>query len=184
MRLRDVFSGRWVKSAEKQPRRGRKALLYFSSFCVCFALGGYFVGVDNLAGKELHAVNVAEAAVIPVVMPSKVDEMKRDVLDRLSKCESGGLASETGIDTIDTNNKVSYGVFQFQKATVQYYWQKMTGEKISGKEAILIALDDVKARELASWIIFETDAGSAKDWVRCSHRDDLTTLVEFIKAHE
>jgi hypothetical protein len=47
-----------------------------------------------------------------------------------------------------------------------------------------MALDDAKARELAAWVIFETDAGSGKDWFNCTNWHDLDTLVDFIKSHE
>ena len=159
----------------------------FWALMVCIILPFLHMGVtaflDSIIGKELTYIASPRAEAAEIA-PDKIEEMKGDVLDRLSKCESGGKDSKNGIDTIDTNNKVSYGIFQFQKSTVQHYYKKMTGNEISGKDAILLALDDEKSRQLAKWIIFETDNGSGKDWFNCTKWNDLDTLVKFIKSHQ
>lgn len=128
--------------------------------------------------KELHYV--APKAEAAEITPSKIEEMKADVLNRLEKCEN---PSKKPI-VFDSNGVASVGQFQWQPHSFQHYWEKMTGEKITEKEAVIKALDDATARRLASYVIFETDKGSAKDWVNCTKWHDLGTLVEFIKAHE
>ena len=111
---------------------------------------------------------------------STVDEMKADVLDRLAKCENPNQKPIV----FDTNGVASVGQYQWQPHSFQYYWKKMTGEMLSEKDAVVYALDDAKARQLAAFVIFETDAGSGKDWVNCTKWHDLDTLVGFIKSHE
>lgn len=139
-----------------------------------------------LSPVELHAFNTAEAAEIQGLkgdrLDQKIAELKGELLDTLAKCESGGRSSESGIIVWDTNNKPSLGEYQFQVATVQHYVSILWKEKITGRDAILIALDPEKSRQLASDIIFTTKNGVAKDWVICSRNNGLQTKVDFINS--
>jgi hypothetical protein len=121
----------------------------------------------------------AEAA--EIVEPDKIEAMKADVLDRLQKCESGG--KEVSI-VFDSNSKPSVGNFQWQPHSFIHYYQKQHGVKLTERQAVIKALDDNEARALASYVIFETDKGVAKDWFNCSKWHGLQTLVDFVKAHD
>jgi hypothetical protein len=177
--LRD-FKGRFARQS-----RAKKVLLVLAIAFWSIPLIGQFTGdfqwIADVVAPEVRAVNsfagVAEAA---EVTPSTLEAMKGDVLDRLGQCEN---PKQKPI-VFDTNGIASVGQYQWQPHSFQYYWQKMTGEKLSEKNAVIYALDDAKARELASWVIFETEKGSGADWVNCTAWHDLDTLVEFIKAHE
>lgn len=137
--------------------------------------------------NEVSVTNTVMPVFIPqkveaaVTLESKVESLKDDVLNQLAACESGGKKEEDGITILDTNGVGSYGAFQFQRKTVMFYHEKMTGEKINGRDAIILALTPDKARELAKYIIFETKAGVANDWVNCSRIHDLQTQVDLIK---
>lgn len=166
--------------------KARKWPLYLALVSGAIILGGqatdhYGFIADIIKPVELHYMK-AEAAELPPT-PDTIEKMKGDVLDTLAKCESGGKKSEEGIDTIDTNNKVSYGRYQFQKATVQYYHKRLYAKEISGKDAILLALDDERARELAGAVIFGTENG-LDNWINCTAWHDLDTLVTLIKKYE
>lgn len=126
----------------------------------------------------------AEAAEIIITSNSAdtIQEMKDGVLDQLKKCENPNADNVPFI--FDSNGIGSVGTFQWQPHSFQHYWEKMTGDKITKKDAVLYALDEDKARKLTEWVIFETDAGVGKDWVVCNNRHDLDTLVSFIKSHE
>jgi hypothetical protein len=132
----------------------------------------------------------AEAAEIttPVIEDDRqlvdLNVAKSKVVDLLQKCESGGRKDEEGIIVWDTNNKPSIGVLQFQPQTVQFYYKKLYGKEITGKEAVLIALDTEKARSLATDIIFTTENGVAKDWVNCTRWHGLDARVQLIKELE
>ena len=148
--------------------------------CAAFPIGhmGIMKFLNTIIGKELTYIAT------PMVFAEEVktiDQMKSDVLDRLAKCESGG--KETTI-VFDSNGKASVGNYQWQLASFRHYYEKMTGKKITDREAAIMALDDVKARELASYVIFETEKGGSRDWVNCFNWHDLDTLVKFIKAHD
>ena len=121
----------------------------------------------------------AEAAEIE----TDLEKAKEKTIDILEKCESGGHPWEEGFIKLDSNDKLSYAGLQFQKTTVQHYVEKRTGKKISGYEAVLIAMDREKARDLAKWIIFE-DKGVDSDWVICSRNFGLQARVDIIKELE
>jgi hypothetical protein len=102
----------------------------------------------------------------------KVDELKSDMLDTLQACERSKYTEDDGIIIFDSNNKASIGTFQFQKATVIHYYKTLYGKDITGKEAVLIALDDNKARELAHDIIFSSKNGLS-NWYNCTQKHGL-----------
>lgn len=115
---------------------------------------------------------------------SKISLLKDEVIAELEKCESGGRKEEDGIVILDSNNKGSYGPLQFQRTTVIHYYKLMTGKDINGRDAIILALQGDKARELAKYVIFETKNGVAKDWVNCSNYHNLQYKVDTIKKLE
>jgi hypothetical protein len=162
--------------------RNQKQALVFLVVIAGIPLGGTaYQKLVHVFHEELVYV-AAPRAYAEMLQVNTVEEMKADVLDRLSKCESGGN-SDVGI-VFDSNGKASIGVFQWQIASFQHYWFKKNGEKLSNKDAIVYALDEDKARDLASWVIFETNKGSGSDWVNCTNWHDLDALVDFIKSHE
>lgn len=135
---------------------------------------------ENWVDNELQYIAPQRVEAAEIIAPDTIEEMKNDVLDRLTKCEN---PNDKPI-VFDTNGIASVGKFQWQPHSFQHYWLKKTGDKISEKEAVIYALDDAKARELAAYVIFETDNGSKKDWVNCTKWHDLDTLISFIKSHD
>lgn len=176
--------GKFAKQPKPLSKRGKKFLLGFIALCfLTIASHATFQAIKPTT-LVYRAVGHAEAAEIIVTSDTAatIDEMKADVLDQLKKCENPNVTNVPFI--FDTNGIASVGSFQWQPHSFAYYWEKMTGDKITKKDAVLYALDEDKARELTEWVIFETDAGAGKDWVICERRHDLDTLVRFIKAHE
>lgn len=142
-------------------------------------LGRFDTGIEYFT-REALTYTAPEVEAATIMEPKTIEEMKRDVLDRLEKCENPHKKPIV----FDSNGVASVGQFQWQPHSFQHYWEKKTGQKLTEKEAVIHALDDEKARGLAEYVIFETDKGSAKDWVNCTKWHNLTTLVEFIKAHD
>lgn len=136
--------------------------------------------LEKWAVKDTLTYVAPERLYADEIKPDTLEKMREDVLNRLEKCENPHKKPIV----FDSNGIASVGQFQWQPHSFQHYWEKKTGQKITEKEAVIKALDDVTARELAAWVIFETDRGSKKDWVICTARNDLTTLVDFIKAHD
>ena len=143
---------------------------------------------EKIRPAVLSATNRAYADEIITLKPDrlqqKISDLKGEVLDTLAKCESGGRDNESGIIVWDTNNKPSLGKYQFQIATVQHYHLKRTGERLSGRDAILLALDEARARDLAQWVIFDNGKGVRNDWVNCDKWHGLDQKVEVIRSLE
>lgn len=112
----------------------------------------------------------------------KIEQLKAEVLDTLQACESNGYTDDIGLIKFDSNAKASIGLYQFQKATVISYYKTLYNKNITGKEAVIIALDTPQARQLASDIIFK--AGKAdkgiNNWYNCNNKHQLSAKVEFI----
>lgn len=115
---------------------------------------------------------------------AKIELLKDEVIAELEKCESGGRKEEDGIVILDSNNRGSYGVLQWQRNSVIHYYKMMTGKDINGRDAIILALQGDKARELAKYVIFETNNGVEKDWVNCNLYKNLQYKVDTIKKLE
>lgn len=110
---------------------------------------------------------------------AKIAKLKSDLLDDLSLgCEVKGQPDPDGVITFDSNKVASIGRFQFQVKTIQHYIKKFEGRDISGREAIEIAVDPVKAKALAERIIF--GEGKTSDWLNCSNKFNLQTTVNII----
>lgn len=157
------------------------AIAAFLLFVVFAPLFSNWMGEQNKKSNlTFLAAPPAYAGVVAPTMESKVEDLKESILDRLAACESGGKKEADGIAILDSNNVGSYGIFQFQRKTVMHY-QKLRGTDINGRDAIILALQGDKARELAKWIIFDTKAGVAQDWVVCSRKHGLQAEVDILK---
>lgn len=133
------------------------------------------------SGKTLFPnVVYAERQVMNDSLDKRIGELQDDVLTTLEKCESAGHKETDGIIVFDANNRASIGTFQFQKATVQHYYKTLYGQSLTAKDAVIIALDAQKARELAKDIIFKTDKGLT-NWINCDKKFNLSQRVKFIE---
>jgi hypothetical protein len=163
-----------------------KKVVYWVKIGTAFGIPGVVIGgilVGFSVGSTVPYIRAQEVQVPVYVdtMPEKIEALKDEVVNDLAKCESGGKKEEDGIVILDSNNKGSYGVMQWQKTSYQHYYKIMTGSEISGKDAIIDALDAEKAKKLAKYVIFETKSGVAKDWVVCDGKHKLQERVNIIK---
>lgn len=110
----------------------------------------------------------------------KIEELKDEVLDTLKKCESSEATEDDAIIIMDTNKKLSYGLYQFQRTTVQHYSKTLMGQELTNKQAVEVALDGERSRELTSQILFRTDKGY-RNWLNCSKRHGLKDKIALIK---
>lgn len=158
--------------------------------------------VANVARKTFHVVLItmvvfaiaemyrrtqppvyADREVMVDNLGMKINQLKGEMLASLKNCESAGHKESDGIIIFDSNNRASIGSYQFQKKTVQHYMKTLYNVEITPKEAVLIALDDEKAGNLASDIIFKTDKGLT-NWINCSNKLGLVTQLKMIKKLE
>lgn len=123
-------------------------------------------------------VTMQDREVIRDTLSEKIEQLKEGVLNDLRACESGGAKESAGLITYDSNKVASIGSYQFQVKTVQHYYKSLYQSDITQKEAVLIALDDVKARELAGDIIFKADG--LKNWLNCANKNNLRSKLNTI----
>ncbi len=121
-------------------------------------------------------------------LKAKVTEIKADLVESLAKCESLGHADDYGLIVYDNNSRgtlsdrniPSIGALQFKVTTVQKYEKMRSGTTLSGKDAIELALDAQQSRDLATYVIFETDNGIA-NWTNCATQLGLPSEIKVIK---
>jgi hypothetical protein len=136
-----------------------------------------------MAGGLLNPVMsyaVQEKIVSSDTLTGKIKELQASVVATVKSCESAGMKESDGIIILDTNNKMSIGMLQFQKLTVIYFYKNIYGKDITPKEAVQIALDEDMATQLASDIIFDTDKGLS-NWLNCANKNNLAPKVAVIK---
>jgi len=165
-------------------------LVRFIKKVLSYALVVLLFGISvMLVSLYFPKYKIVEKEVMVDNLTPKIANLKGELLATLKQCESGGRSEDFGLVTFDphpTNKKVqvaSFGSYQFKASTVQHYYKTLYGQDITGKEAILIALDDNKAGQLASDIIFKTSR-SVSEWFNCSNKHDLKSKVAVIKNLE
>lgn len=136
----------------------------------------FILGQYNIA-KTIHAQSIAPTSIDP--LNRKIEALKDDVVAQIRSCESAGHKEDEGIIILDTNNKMSIGQLQFQKATVIYYYKTLYNKIITAKEATNIALDSTLASQLAKDILFKTKTGTL-NWINCSIKYHSKEQVEII----
>ena len=111
----------------------------------------------------------------------KINMLEKSVVEQVRKCESNGYKESDGLIKFDSNKVASIGTMQFQVKTIIYYEKSLFGRVITGKDAVIIALDDTKAGELAQAIMFQSP-NLANDWLNCSNNLRLSDQIKTIKA--
>jgi len=162
------------KGMFKKKVKGLLKVMFFGSMIyVAFIAGRYIAPTEQI-------VNVVKAE---DTLQIKIQELKNSVLDDLKKGESSNAPEDDALIILDTNNKASIGSYQFQIDTVVFYNKKIYRKDITRKQAVLISLDDKKARHLADDIIFKTQGGIF-NWKLTSKKYDLVSRVTIIKELE
>ena len=131
----------------------------------------------------------------------KIDSLEKSVVEAVHSCErqnykeSDGLVMydpttaqheknmkkfNAGTRAIVDTGELSFGTYAFKKSTVIYYYKTLYKQDITGKEAILIALDDNKAGQLTQDILFKTKDGYT-NWINCSTKLSLVDMIQAIK---
>jgi len=78
----------------------------------------------------------------------------------------------------------SWGILMFKLPTIIFYYKTLYGQEISEKEALLIAIDDEKAKELASDIIFEVEGGVWNWSVAYNDPEYYAHIIPFVRSLE
>ena len=144
------------------------------------------VGIFELGAFLKPNVVYKDKEVVLDNLVVKVNELKGQLVSEIQKCESAGYDENDGIITFDgnKNKKVeipSIGTYQWKKSSIIYYYDTLYQKDITGKEAVLIALDDEKAGQLASDVIFRTDNGLS-NWLNCSRKMGSVQKLQVINS--
>lgn len=177
-RMRDIypFASKW----QVFKYRVRK---FFRRVCL-IALGVVLVVIMGTVIREMFPVyKVQEKQVILDNLTIKIDQLKGEIIADIKKGECGHYTDDDGIIIFDSNKKASIGCYQFQKSTVIYYYKKLYGQDITGREAVLIALDDKKASQLTYDIVFGELEGW-RNWFNTGKKYNIKERLEIIRNLE
>lgn len=177
----------------------RLAIIMRKTLIVSFILGSVY-GAFKVGRVTTSPVFVQAEDRSTVMYQEKIDTLKNAVVTQLLDCERSVYGDDDGLVTYDPtdaqylNNQtkktivdkgeMSYGVLQFKKSTVQYYTKLQTGKVITGKEALMIALDKESASKLAKYVMFETRNKASVDWKNCAIKYNLDSRIDIIKNLE
>lgn len=158
----------------------RKVKMLFRGFVRLSIIAGIGYAI-YIAGGIFQPRSIAVDNIIEVDnLTPKIAELKSNLVNAIQKCESKGHKESDGIIIFDSNNEASIGTMQFQRKTVVYYYKILYGKTITPKKAILIALDDEKAEQLAHDIIFK-DSKGVNNWFNCANKIDAKGRLATIK---
>lgn len=116
-------------------------------------------------------------------MAQKVDKMQDEIVNDIANLENKtnipGVYDDNKGKTLPVKDKISYGCLQFKISTVQYYENNLNQRKLSDNEAVSLAIDCTRAKELAKQIIFEVPGGLF-NWSVATNK--MASQVELIKT--
>lgn len=185
-RLKDVYpyATKWEVIKFRAMRLFKQILIGTAmvGILVGVLIGAYQTGAKTVQPITMYAEKKVDVS--DMALAEKIDSLKNGVVEKIRKCESAGYKETDGVIVFDTNNKASIGTMQFQVNTVIYYTKKLYGKDITRKEAVLIALDDKLAGDLARDIMFKTSSMAQKDWTNCARKLNSDAEIKIIKSLE
>lgn len=185
-----VFKYRVQKFLYRVQKFLRKVLAILIVICVIY-VAVQFGRAYYPVIKYQSVINTAEAEQIDT-LKDKVETLKWEVIDGIKAHESKGYNEDDGLIVYDplqsnpskTKKKdiASIGSFQMKQTTIIYYYKKLYNEDITMKEAVLIALDDQKARQLTYDIVFK--ANGINNWLNYANKQTTKSKLSTIKELE
>lgn len=188
-KIRMYYMGKRMKDVYLHKTKWQLFVLKVKHFIkVCFwcaLLVAIIIGIFESGSylKPQVVYKQVEKEVILDNLTGKVNQLKGELVQDIRNCEGGGYVEDDGLIIFDSNKVASIGVYQFQKKTVIHYYKQFYNQELTGKEAILLALDEEKANELATKIIFEAENGLS-NWYNCSKKINGQGRLNIIKELE
>lgn len=115
----------------------------------------------------------------------KIDRLKEKVLDDMTACENPSHLltwnDDNALGTLPKKDKPSNGDLAYKISTVQRHYKILNSITLSDRDALLLALDTDKARDLAmnAWLHIK---GSINEW-SCA-TPEMKTRIEDIRLLE
>jgi hypothetical protein len=146
------------------------------------ALGWAAVGGSSYFPRIVYADKQVDNS--QAILSQKIETLKDAVVTDVGpNCESKGrITKNDPVIILDTNNKASIGVMQWQVSSVISYYKTLYKRDLTPKEAVMIALDDEKAMSLAKDVMFTTKNKASGDWVTCAKRMNADARIDIIKS--
>lgn len=190
-KLKVFYNGKRLKDVYPYATRFQvfkyRVAQFFSKLFKLSVVGGLMYATFIL-GTYSQATSYVQAELTDS-MPIRVEKLKQEVIEQIAKLETGNVKTEDGLVHID-NNKAktlkekdipSYGCMQFKVSTVQLYEKNLYKKDMNNYDAILVALDCSKAKQLAEDIIFKVNGGL---WNWSVATKEMGMKVEIIKSLE
>lgn len=119
-------------------------------------------------------------------LENKISELENKLVEDIFIKESGGNTEDDALITFDPNpkdsriEKASVGGCQFKIPTMQEQYIKYYGVQLTRKEAVMIALDDMKCKEVMHKTIFAEQYGWQKWYTTCTQKIDCKARLAVI----
>ncbi len=138
-----------------------------------------------LTGKSLGNETIINKVEAQDTLSGKIEDLKNEVVETIRKCESQD--NKDLIYTFDPDprqpnkQQASFGQYQYKLKTIVDYTKILKGEVITERQALDIALDEQKARELTKDIVFKDTGKGVGNWYNCANKHNLKAKVGIIK---
>ena len=166
--------GNRIQPRKKNGRFTRKGK-FLKILALLVLIGGAFAGVSYR-----FEYDVAPAVHAEPNLEGKIEELKADVVERLKQCESTDATEDDAVINPHDGGSPSFGLLQFKLDTVQRYVKKFDGKDLTRYEALLLAMDEERSRELAERVIFD-EIGGVFNWENCARKENLAPRIEVIR---
>lgn len=126
------------------------------------------IGLLSINTFPKTVVKLQEKEVVLDNLSAKIDQLKGELIKDIFDNERAGHTEEDALITWDPNPKypkveaASVGNCQWKIPTLQESYLKHYGEQLTRKQAVLIALDDEKCKEVMTKVIFGEENGWRK----------------------
>jgi hypothetical protein len=165
-----------------------KVKKFFRLVLVGLVVGAIIIGIGYIGNKMYPTVKyqVVEKEVVLDNLTAKVDELKASLIKDIFDVERAGHIESDGLITWDPNPNrksvqiASIGLCQFKVSTVQYYMTKLHQQTLTGKEAVLLALDEEKCKQLMNDVIF-TEKDGWKNWLNSGIKVNAASRLAIIR---
>lgn len=168
----------WLGRLVYKTKMFLKGLLFWSVI-----IGSIFLAVRVFFPKVEYSI--VEKEIVIDNLSEKINELKGKLIADLIKGENGPVVKydPPTHKFICPEDAMSFGKYQFKICTVTGYYKKLYSKVITKKEAVLIALDDDKAGELAKDMIFK-EKGGIENWFNTANKYNLREQLAIIKSLE
>lgn len=153
---------------------------------ILFLLGMVWV-LAQIIHNYYPEYKVVEKEVVLDNLKEKIDQLRGELVNDIWNNERVGHTQEDALITWDPNSNhksveiASLGTCQYKIPTLQGDWLDHRGEKLTRKQAVMIALDDEKCKSIMSEVITEEPNGW-KQWFNSGVKANAKYRLDIINS--